>query len=182
MHEVVVINSFLNHDSKLYPIKNQKSIPRNSAKTTGIRHFNRKSNPLIPNILLYYYQKILVITDLYSLNIHYNLKCFLNGIKAHKKKCNLMIIGVDSFCVYLCNFLLYEGCVNAGEPAAVLRYLMQIKVVVEIQLVSTVAGSLLHPSPHYPIPPAPFLNKSSNNQKTMQNKSPFNCQLLIFNY
>jgi hypothetical protein len=159
MHKVVVINSFRNHDSSLYLKKNQKSILKNSTKPTGIRHLNWKSNLFSPIILLRYFKKTSIITELYLLYMHYNFKIFLASIKSHKKKCHLMIIGVDSFCVNLCKFLLYEECVNASEPAAVLGYLMKIKVVVDIHLVSTTAGSLLHPSPHYPISPSPHKQK-----------------------
>jgi hypothetical protein len=119
MNEVVVINSFRNHDLSLYPIKNQKSIAGNWTEKTVVRHFNREFFLLSPIILLCYFPKNLNITIFRPLNIIYNSKFYLCGRESDQKKFNSMRCGADSCRFYQCVFLKCDRCVSAGEPAAV---------------------------------------------------------------
>ena len=142
MNEVVVINSFRNHDSSLYPIKNQKSIAGNWTKKTVVRHFNREFFLLSPIILLCYFSKILIITVFNSLNIRYNSNFSLTGSESDEKKFNSMRCGADSCRLYQCAFLKCDRCVNAFEPAVVIVFPIKIKVVEEIRPEFAAAGSL----------------------------------------
>jgi hypothetical protein len=142
MNEVVVINSFRNHCSSLYPIKNQKSIAGNWTKKTVVRHFNREFFLLSPIILLCYFPKILIFTIFQPLNIIYNSKFYLCGRESDEKKFNSMRCGADSCRFYQCVFLKCDRFVNACEPAAVLGFPEKVKVAERIQPESTAAGSL----------------------------------------
>jgi hypothetical protein len=128
MNEVVVINSFRNHDSLFYLIKNLMSIPGISLKITVLSAINRKFNFLSPIILLYYLRIYLIIAGFLQMIFRYISKFFSVSNKAGEKKFNSRLLG-EKFCqYYLCAFLKCERCINRGEPAAVLVSHIKIKV------------------------------------------------------
>ncbi len=101
MVEVVVINSFRNHDRTFYPRRNQKSRPFLSEKITLVPDFYQGFYPLSKGLLLYYLRILLIIIGFLSLIIRYKTRFF------------------DS--------LNYPGFTNSGEPAGVFSFLVKIK-------------------------------------------------------
>jgi hypothetical protein len=142
MGEVVVINSFHNHDSLFYPIKTLKSIPGLALKITVLPDFNRKFNLLSPIILLYFSHKFSNITEYLTVFIRYISKFFSSSTKASQKKCNSMKSTADSCRFYWCAFLKCDRCINTGESAAVFGFLLRIKVVELLLPETAAAGSL----------------------------------------
>jgi hypothetical protein len=140
--KVLVFNSFHNHDSLFYPIKNQKSIPGITLKRAKLPGFNQELNLLSLIFLLYNMRKFMNIIIFLLIYFRYNSISFLSSNKKSQKKYSSMFYRVDSCRFYLFSFLNCDKCVNTGEPAAVLVFLIRIKVVEESRPESAAVGSL----------------------------------------
>jgi hypothetical protein len=99
--DVVVINSFRNHDRTFYPRRNQKSRPFLSEKITLVPDFSQGFYLLSTGLLLYYLRILLIIIGFLPLIIRNKTRCF--------------------------DLLKYPCFTNSGEPAGVFSFLVKIK-------------------------------------------------------